>query len=88
MAELSDLELLDALGVEAKAKKKAKLTPKQERIIAGFEEIQRFVDEHGHAPRHGEDKDIFERLYATRLGQIKSQNECTELLSELDHQGL
>ena len=50
MAELSDLELLDALGVEAKAKKKAKLTPKQERIIAGFEEIQRFVDEHGHAP--------------------------------------
>ena len=88
MAELSDLELLDALGVEAKAKKKAKLTPKQERIIAGCEEIQRFVDEHGHAPRHGEDKDIFERLYATRLGQIKSQNECTELLSELDHQGL
>ena len=88
MAELSDLELLDALGVEAKAKKKAKLTPKQERIIAGFEEIQRFVDEHGHAPRHGEDKEIFERLYATRLGQIKSQNECTELLSELDHQGL
>lgn len=88
MAELSDLELLDALGVEAKAKKKAKLTPKQERIIAGFEEIQRFVDEHGHAPRHGEDKDIFERLYATRLGQIKRQNECTELLSELDHQGL
>lgn len=61
MAELSDLELLDALGVEAKAKKKAKLTPKQERIIAGFEEIQRFVDEHGHAPRHGEDKDIFEK---------------------------
>lgn len=88
MAELSDLELLDALGVEAKAKKKAKLTPKQERIIAGFEEIQRFVDEHGHAPRHGEDKEIFERLYATRLGQIKRQNECTELLSELDHQGL
>ena len=88
MAELSDLELLDALGVEAKAKKKAKLTPKQERIIAGFEEIQRFVDEHGHAPRHGEDKEVFERLYATRLGQIKRQNECTELLSELDHQGL
>ena len=88
MAELSDLELLDALGVEAKAKKKAKLTAKQERIITGFEEIQRFVDEHGHAPRHGEDKDIFERLYATRLGQIKCQKECIELLHELDHQGL
>ncbi len=88
MAELSDLELLDALGVEAKAKKKAKLTPKQERIIAGFEEIQRFVEEHGHSPRHGEDKDIFERLYATRLGQIKRQKECIELLCDLDHQGL
>lgn len=88
MAELSDLELLDALGVEAKAKKKARLTPKQERIIAGFEEIQRFVDEHGHAPGHGEDKDIFERLYATRLGQIKSQKECVELLREMDHQDL
>ncbi len=88
MVELSDLEILDALGVEAKAKKKAKLTPKQERIIAGFEEIQRFVEEHGHAPRHGEDKDIFERLYATRLGQIKHQKECVELLCELDHQGL
>lgn len=88
MAELSDLDLLDALGVEAKAKKKAKLTPKQERIIAGFEEVQRFVEEHGHAPRHGEDKDIFERLYATRLGQIKHQKECIELLREIDHQGL
>ena len=88
MAELSDIELLDALGVEAKAKKKAKLTPRQERIIAGYEEIQRFVEEHGHIPRHGEDKDIFERLYAIRLGQIKHQKECTELLSELDHQGL
>ncbi|MGS2723963.1 GIY-YIG nuclease family protein [Porticoccus sp. GXU_MW_L64] len=88
MAELSDLELLDALGVEAKAKKKAKLTPKQERIIAGFEEIQRFVDEHGYAPRYGEDKDIFERLYATRLGQIKKQKECVELLREMDHQCL
>ena len=88
MAELSDLELLDALGVEAKAKKKAKLTPKQERIIAGFEEIQRFVDEHGHAPRHGEDKEIFERLYASRLGQIRRQKECIELLHEIDHQGL
>lgn len=88
MPELSDLELLSALGVEATAKKKAILTPKQERIIAGFEEIQRFVEEHGHAPRHGEDKDIFERLYATRLDQIKKLAECRELVVELDTQGL
>lgn len=88
MPELSDLELLDALGVEAKAKQKAKLTPKQERIIAGFEEIQRFVEEHGHAPRHGEDKDIFERLYATRLDRIRKLPECRELVMEMDAQGL
>lgn len=88
MSELSDLELLSALGVEATAKKKANLTPKQERIIAGFEEIQRFVEEHGHPPRHGEDKDIFERLYATRLDQIRKLAECRELVTELDTQGL
>lgn len=88
MSELSDLELLSALGVEATAKKKAALTPKQERIIAGFEEIQRFVEEHEHPPRHGEDKDIFERLYATRLDQIRKLAECRELVTELDTQGL
>lgn len=88
MSELSDLELLSALGVEATAKKKTTLTPKQERIIAGFEEIQRFVEEHGHPPRHGEDKDIFERLYATRLDQIRKLAECRELVTELDTQGL
>lgn len=88
MPELSDLELLDALGVEAKAKKIAALTPKEERIIAGFEEIQRFVEEHGHAPMHGEDKDIFERLYATRLDRIRKLPECRELVKGLDTQNL
>jgi hypothetical protein len=88
MSELSDLELLSALGVEATAKKKTTLTPKQERIIAGFEEIQRFVEEHGHPPRHGEDKDVFERLYVTRLDQIRKLAECRELVTELDTQGL
>jgi len=86
--ELSDLELLDALGVDAKSKKKAKLTPKEERVIAGFEEIQRFVEVHGHTPLHGEDKDIFERLYATRLEQIRRQPGCRDLLEALDYQGL
>jgi hypothetical protein len=88
MPELSDLELLSALGVEATEKKKSTLTPRQERIIAGFEEIQRFVEENGHPPRHGEDKDIFERLYAARLDQMKKLAECRELVTELDTQGL
>jgi len=88
MAEMSDLELLNELGVDTTPKKKATRSPKEERIIAGFEEIQRFVEQHGHLPEHGEEKDIFERLYAVRLDQIRKQQECRNLLSELDHQGL
>ena len=88
MAELSDEELLEALGVTAEPEKKAKRTPREERIIAGFEDIQRFVEEHGHAPRHGEDRDIFERMYAVRLDRLRNLAECRNLLEPLDHQGL
>lgn len=88
MTELSDLELLDALGVEAKPDKKISLTHREERIIAGFEEVQKFVEDHGRIPAHGEDKDIFERLYATRLDQIRKLAECRDLVEEMDHQGL
>lgn len=88
MADLSDQELLDALGVEVKAEKKASHTPREERIIAGFEEIQRFVEEQGRIPEHGEDNDIFERIYATRLDQIRKQDECRNLLQGMDYQGL
>lgn len=83
-----DAALLDALGVEAEAKKATKFTPKEERIIAGFEDIQRFVDEHNATPKHGEDRDIFERLYAVRLDRIREQEECLTLLGPMDHQGI
>ncbi len=43
---------------------------------------------HLHAPRHGDDKDIFERLYAVRLDRLRDQEECRTLLMPLDHQGL
>ncbi|KSC92255.1 hypothetical protein AO896_07705 [Pseudomonas aeruginosa] len=61
---------------------------REERIIAGFEEIQRFVEGHGRTPQHGEDKDIFERLYAVRLDRLRAMDECRALLAPLDHQGL
>tara|TARA_R110002049_G_scaffold259498_1_gene435355 strand:- start:22996 stop:24186 length:1191 start_codon:yes stop_codon:yes gene_type:complete len=83
-----DDALLAELGVEVEAKKAVSRTPREERIIAGFEEIQRFVDEHGHAPRHGEDRDIFERLYAVRLDRMRALEECRALLEPLDRQGL
>lgn len=88
MSKLSDRELLEDLGVDVTPKKQAKFTPKQERIIAGFEEIQQFVEEHGHEPRHGEELDIFERLYAVRLEQIRGLAEAEELLGDMDHQNL
>ncbi len=83
-----DDELLAELGVEVEAKTASARTPREERIIAGFEEIQRFVEEHGRIPQHGEDRDIFERLYAVRLDRIREQRECRDLVAPLDTQGL
>jgi hypothetical protein len=83
-----DDALLDQLGVDVESKKVKKYTAKEERIIAGFEEIQKFVEEHGRLPQHGEDRDIFERLYAVRLDRIRAQEECRELLKDLDPQDL
>ena len=84
----SNVELLGLLGVEAKPKKQANRTPQEERIIAGFEEIQRFVGENRRLPQHGENNDIFERLYAVRLDQIRKQEGCNKLLADNDRQGL
>ncbi len=83
-----DDALLAELGVVVEPEKAASRTPKEERIIAGFEEIQRFVETHGRAPRHGEESDIFERLYAVRLDRIREQDECRALLIPFDHQDL
>src|SRR6267154_333505 len=88
---MSDLDL-DELRSErddfAQPEREGGRSPREERIIAGFEEIQRFVEEHGHAPQHGEDRDIFERLYAVRLDRLRALEECRLLLKPLDHQGL
>jgi len=88
---MSDLDL-DDLRAElddfAQPERPGGRSPREERIIAGFEEIQRFVEQHGHAPQHGEHNDIFERLYAVRLDRLRALEECRSLLSPLDHQGL
>lgn len=83
-----DDALLDELGVEVETKTSANRTPREERIIAGFEEIQRFFDQHGHPPQHGEERDIFERLYAVRLDRLRELADCRALLEPLDRQGL
>jgi len=90
MADFTDDDdaLLAELGVEIETKRVGARTPQQERIIAGFEDIQRFVEEHGHAPRHGEERDIFERLYAVKLDRIAQLPECRDLVGAIDHQRL
>ncbi|MCW4989676.1 GIY-YIG nuclease family protein [Enterobacter mori] len=85
-SELDDLaaELADFAPLENK-----KGRPVSElRVIIGFEEIQRFTDQHGRVPQHGEDRDIFERIYAVRLDRIRMLQDCLTLLKPLDYQGL
>lgn len=88
---MSDLDL-DELRAElddfAQPEKKGGRTAREERIVAGFEEIQRFTETNGHTPQHGEDRDIFERLYAVRLDRLRALEECRSLLAPFDHQGL
>jgi hypothetical protein len=88
MADMNDDELLDALGIEVAPLKAASRTPREERLIAGFEDILRFHQTHGRAPLHGEGRDIFERLYAVRLDQLRKLPEVQALLAELDAPGL
>ena len=67
---MSDLDL-DELAAELADfaqpdKKHSAFTAREERIIAGFEDIERYFEENGRLPLHGEERDIFERLFAVR----------------------
>lgn len=85
---MNDDELLDALGVEVPTLKTSSQTPREERIIAGFEDILRFHQAHGRAPQQNEATDVFERLYAVRLDQLRKLPEAQTLLASLDGPGL
>lgn len=88
MVDLDDDDLLEALGIEAAPSKAARYTALQERLIAAFEDILRFVESQGRAPQHGEDRDIFERLYAVRLDRLRCMQDARELLAPMDTTGL
>lgn len=83
---------LDALRAEladfAEARREVAPPAVEERVLAGFEEIQQWVTEHGRLPGHGDDLDIFERLYAVRLDRIRAQESLCALLASVDHQGI
>ena len=88
MADMTDDDILAELGVDLTPKKVRARTPREERIIAGFEDIVRFREGNGRAPQHGEGRDIFERLYAVRLDRLRKQADCRELLADMDAHGL
>jgi len=88
MADLDDEELLNALGVEVAPAKASHHTAQEERLIAGFEDILRFHEANGRAPLHGENRDIFERLYAVRLDKLRALPAAQSLLGPLDQHGL
>ena len=83
-----DDALLAELGVEVDTKKVGGRTAREERIIAGSEEIERFFERSGKPPAHGEDKDIFERLYAVRLDRMRTSAECKAVLAGMDTHSL
>lgn len=88
MSDLSDRELLDALGVAVEPKKKTSVSPEASRLVAAFEEIIRFAEDHGRPPEHGDDRDIFERIHATRLDRIRASTAYRDVVAHLDTKGL
>jgi hypothetical protein len=88
LAEL-DLDLLAAelaeLGTEAT---EAPRSAVEERVLAGFEEIQRWVAANGRMPRNAEGLDIFERLYAVRMDRIRSQPDLRAIVAPVDQDGV
>lgn len=88
MSDMDDDDLLDALGIEVTPAKTGSHTPREERLIAGFEDILRFFETHSRAPLHGEERDTFERIYAVRLDRLRAMPESHALLASLDTPGL
>lgn len=88
MREMDDDELAAALGLDDEPQAAASHTPREERIMAGFEDILRFYQTHGRMPQHGAERDIFERLYAVRLESLRKLPEAATLLRDMDTPGL
>jgi hypothetical protein len=83
-----DDALLAELGVEVETEASCNCSPRETRIIAGFEEIERFFEQQGRMPHNAEGNDIFERIYAVRLDRIRTSAECRQVLGNLDKHAL
>jgi hypothetical protein len=80
-----DDELLKKLGRQVTAKKTPKLSPKEQRVIAGFCEIQDFYDQNGRIPQHDEGNPLFEKILAIRLEKLyQFKEKFSHSLEEID----
>jgi len=86
---------LDDAALEAEAEKRyAPPAPKEgpsaaeERWQSGYEEVAEWVAAHGRVPEDREGADVFERLLAVRLNQLRSDAAACEFLRESDERGL
>lgn len=80
-------ELAEELAEFKPKEKKESSTPEEERILAGFEDIERFYEQKKRLPATTA-PDIFERLLAIRLEAIKAQQKCLDLLEGHDEMGI
>ncbi len=87
MSELTDKEILNELGVEVESQPPSSRSPKEERIISGFEDIQRYYEKHNRLPIYSRESDIFEKIYAIRLKNL-IDNQYKNILEPLDSQNI
>lgn len=88
MANISDDDLLSELGIDLAPVKQVTYTAKEERLISGFEEIIQFYEINQRIPSNSNNADIFERLYAVRLDQLRKLPEAMSLLEDFDQHNL
>lgn len=88
MSEMNLDDLRDELAEFAEPTRDAPRSAVEERVLAGFEEIQRWIAAHGRLPRNEEGLDIFERLYAVRLDRLRAQPDLRAVLEPIDHDGI
>ena len=84
MKRLSDEQILDELEIELELRSITVLTPLEEHLISGFEEINVFYETHQRVPCLDDDADIFEKLCASRLDKIKQNSAMSSVVIHLD----
>ena len=83
-----DLELLGELGVDTAPAGPAGASPGNSESSRDSRRSSGSWRNTDGRPQHGENRDIFERLYAVRLDRMRESAECREVLKDLDSRGL